>query len=195
MLVEVVVWEKAYARDERVKVNLERLVEVGPLKLKAFGGIRSIETGHSKLSLVKVLWSRKIDSEFKYVLTWRAKMRLSIFLNPKNVQISVIECTLKHEKGLAAVAMPDTILVSCLTERQVVSLPSIGLVSHRSKIVSSFCILYLLCNFSKLGEVISGVGICINSCNIDSWFERVRRWDDIDSEGHLLLNLIGRQQE
>ena len=55
MLVEVVVWEKAYARDERVKVNLERLVEVGPLKLKAFGGIRSIETGHSKLSLVKVL--------------------------------------------------------------------------------------------------------------------------------------------
>ena len=42
MFVKVVFREEADARDTRIKVNLERLVEVGPLKLKAFGGIQSI---------------------------------------------------------------------------------------------------------------------------------------------------------
>ena len=39
------------------------------------------------------------------------------------------------------------------------------------------------------------MGICIYSCNILSWFERVRRRDNINSEGHLFPELIGGQQE
>ena len=68
MFVKVVFREEADARDTRIKVNLERLVEVGPLKLKAFGRTWSIIICHGKVSFVKILRSGQIDSKFKYVL-------------------------------------------------------------------------------------------------------------------------------
>ena len=85
------------------------------------------------------------------------------------MQIGVIELTLQYEKGLAAVVLPDTIFESRLSDSQVVSLSFISLVGHRGEKVPSFCSLgHLLGNFSKLGEVVGGVGICINSCDINS---------------------------
>ena len=96
-------------------------------------------------------------------------MWLSIFLDAKDVQICVIELALEHEKGLATVVLPDTILESCLTDCQVVSLCTIDLVGHSRKEVPALCILRrLLGYFGKFGEIIGGVGICINSRYINS---------------------------
>ena len=84
------------------------------------------------------------------------------------MQICVIKLALEHEKGLATVVLPDTILESCLTDCQVVSLCTIDLVGHSRKEVPALCILRkLLGYFSKFGEIIGGVGICINSRNIN----------------------------
>ena len=68
MFVEVVLREETDACDGRVEMKLEGLVEVGPLELKAFSGVRSFKVGHGKLDLVKVRGAGKKDSKFKYVL-------------------------------------------------------------------------------------------------------------------------------